>query len=52
MFVRIDNCPDKARQLSVLPTSIDIFDKKQCYVHILYASNVSANSKSNNQSAD
>ena len=33
---RNDNCLGKARQFSILPTSLDIFDIRQHYVCILY----------------
>ena len=37
-----NNCHAKVRQLSILPTSLDIFDKRHQHVGILYALIVSA----------
>ena len=31
-----DNFFAKARKLSILPTSLDIFDIRQHYIHVLY----------------
>ena len=33
---RNDNFLPKARNLSILPTSLDIFDTRQHYIRILY----------------
>ena len=41
---RNDNCLAKARQLSILPTSLDIFDIRQYYVRILYMNHDLCNS--------
>ena len=35
---RNDNFLAKARKLSILPTSLDIFDIRQLYIRILYLS--------------
>ena len=43
---RNDNFLVKARKLSILPTSLDIFDKRQHYIYILYTATQDSHDKS------